>query len=432
MSSAVGRVGPAVVAGLCLLLSGFSVAQGGAPVVWPDVTLDQRDYQGNIQATDRHWFYEDSRMHPPIEFPANPPVVHVLYMQGENIVVKVRWKNTNSFALSGTLTWQAARLEAPGPSAAYPGPYYVDLVVPTNPINITLPPNGGTFETTLTLTGTPEYVAVGGLQVKFDMPLTDGEGWGNNGTNGNYAQFERVCMMRSVPLSLMSVPWADLAEYSCRWAYGYSSYEEVRRGMTVGMNRSGYSPWNMNLYDPGTAAYWGGNSINPVKLSVYLNDIGDCWFSVPPTRVAYLDCRGFTAILKFALAIHGIWTTSDRIERASGFLSPSTGFSTWPLCPAGTPSNLLANYNPVRFNFHYALESDYMRYDAAVSYRFDLFGVEWWQPAYDWIADIHWQSPANGFYWGLCYDSWILAVYPWADNTQQNENIQQREPVTYE
>lgn len=432
MSSALGRVGPAVVALLCLLLSGFSVAQGGAPVAWPDVSLDQRDYQGNIQATDRNWYYEQSQVHPAIEFPASPPVVHVLYMQGENIVVKVRWKNTNSFALSGTLTWQAARLEAPGPTPGLPGPYYLDLVVPSGPLSVTLPANGGTFETTLTLTGTPAYVAVGGLQVKFDLPLTDGQSWGNNGTNGVFAQFERVCLMRSVPLSLMSIPWADLAEYSCRWEYGQSSYEDVRRAMTVGMNRSSYSPWNMNIYDPGTAHYWGGNSANPVKLSRYLIDIGDCWFGLPPPRVAYLDCRGFTAILKFALSIHGVWTTSDRIQRAPVFLSPSSGFTTWPLCPAGTPANDGVNYNSVSFNFHYALAADYMRYDAAVSYRFDPFGVNWFEPAYDWIVDLHWQSPAGGYFWGLCYDDSILAVFPWVDNTQQSANIQLREPITFE
>jgi hypothetical protein len=45
---------------------------------------------------------------------------------------------------------------------------------------------------------------------------------GNNGTNGSYFGFERMCFLDTSPVGLMQPVWADLAEYSCRWAFGSS------------------------------------------------------------------------------------------------------------------------------------------------------------------------------------------------------------------
>lgn len=315
-------------------------------------------------------------------------------MQGENIVVKVRWKNTNSFALSGTLTWQAARLEVPGPNYTYPGPYYLDLTVPSGSVNVNMPANGGTFETTLTLTGTPEYVAVGGLQVKFNMPSTDGEGWGNNGTNGNYIGWERVCFRRSTPTSPMGVPWADLAEFACRWSFGFSTYEDVRREMTRGMHYSAYSPWNRNEYTGEEPLVWNGTTAGKVNLSAYLHTLGDPWNDSYLGMVwAEMDCRDFTALLKFALAIHGVEGEAQRIKQSTG----NGSFAFWPLCPAGSSAIAPpAQYWFDIFQYHFTVLSDSMHYDAAAAYWWDIYGLAWYKPAYDWHTNAYWQNPAGG------------------------------------
>lgn len=431
MRGATRWIASATITLLMLMLCRVCLAQAPVPVPWPDVILDQRNYQYNIQATDRYWYYESTQQHPAIEFPADPPVVQILYMQGENVVVKVRWRNWNSFELNGTLTWQAARLEVPGPNYTDPGPHYLNLTVPSGSVVVKLLPNGGTFETTLTLTGTPAYVAVGGLQVKFNMPLTDGEGWGNNGTNGNFIGFERICFTRSLPIAPMSVPWADLAEYSCRWSFGFSSYEDVRREMTRGMHYSAYSPWNRNRYTAGAPIVWEGTPADVVDLSAYLGQIGEPWVSnYPYTYWASMDCRDFTALLKFALAVHGVEGEAQKIKRSTG----NGSFSFWPVCPAGSDATAPPwQYWSGTFNYHYTVISDAMHYDPAAAYWFDIYGLVWYKPGYDWHTNAYWQNPAGGgVYYGLCYDDATPAAAPWADNSQQGVTKEILDPVLYE
>jgi hypothetical protein len=85
---------------------------GGGQNAWPDVAISKRDYQGNIQATDRG-YASLGQVHPAIEYPQNPAVSSVAYIRGSTINLVVRWRNDNPFPLSGTLTWQAARLVCP-------------------------------------------------------------------------------------------------------------------------------------------------------------------------------------------------------------------------------------------------------------------------------------------------------------------------------
>jgi hypothetical protein len=98
----------------CLVVTpAFSQPSGGNPAPpFQDVSIDQRDYQGNLTATDR---FRAPATQPAIEYPAAPEVHHAVYLKGQNIVVKVRWRNWHSFAVWGTWTLQDAKLEVPKP-----------------------------------------------------------------------------------------------------------------------------------------------------------------------------------------------------------------------------------------------------------------------------------------------------------------------------
>lgn len=211
---------------LLLALGCTSLAQGPAQQPWPDVTLTTRDYTGNVPATDRY-FYPGA--HPAVEKSPTNAVTHVVYTRGSNIQLSVIWRNDNSFALNGTVTWQAARLRVPGPNNN-PAEQYINLNV-SGSHSVSMAANGGTTAPVpLTITGVPNYVAVGQLEIKFDMPLTKAPGQtGNNGTQGNFHGWERIPLIDATPVGLQATPWADLCEYSFRWAFGYSGAANVRR-----------------------------------------------------------------------------------------------------------------------------------------------------------------------------------------------------------
>lgn len=396
-------------------LSAPSGAQGGVPVRWPDVTQDRRDYQDNLATTDSNYHPDP---HPAIEWPATPAVTHVAYIRGSDVIVKVRWTNTNSYALSGTLTWQAARLEVPR-EEKIPETTFVDLTVPSTPVSISLAANGGSQEVTLTLTGVPNYIAVGELEIKFNMPLTDGEGWGNNGTNGNFVSWERVCLLDDEPIGLQELPWTDFLEYTCRWAFGYTGAANVRKEMTRGMHYSNRAPWNQNLYnfEKEENLYFSGVPDSDLQLEYYLADLNGTsppWVYQSGPTYAILDCRDFAAILTAAMNAHGVVATCDRVQREAGqpviegIPLSGTYFAYYELCRAGFDSSEDELYEVGAFNFHFVVRSNSLRYDSAASYKRDYTWSVYKNPVWEWPTTEHWQNLVSGEYRGLAYHHSVL------------------------
>jgi hypothetical protein len=204
--------------------------------------------------------------------------------------------------------------------------------------------------------------------------------------------------------------WADLAEYSCRWAFGATTSAQVRQQMTEGMHFSNRCPWNQNVYNSTVMNIHGG--FGPVKLGVYLTGMNDPWIPMPPnTAITYeTDCRGFAAILKLAMQAQGTEAIVQRVERSErDWMNHPLKFYYWPLCPAGLDPASDNNFSDLRssdegwFNFHVVVQSNGQRYDSAPSYKYNLNGTSRRNPVWDWDLAPHWQSPSGGEFRGLVY-----------------------------
>lgn len=317
----------------------------------------------------------------------------------------VKWRNDNDFALNGTVTWQAARLRVPGPNNN-PAEQYLTLNV-SGSVAISLPANGESAPIPLTITGVPNYVAVGQLEIKYDMPLTKAPGQtGNNGTQGNFHGWERIPLIDAAPVGLQETPWADLCEYSCRWAFGYSGATNVRRELTRGLHYSNRAPWNQTRYDPNVPRFFMSNDgFYTLNLTLFLNFMGDPWqYQWWEVRWTTMYCADYAAVLQQSMETQGIAGSCDFLEWIGGPHSfPGGTFYTWPMCPAGTDASQQGNYRSYGFGWHLVNRSDGLRFDSVASYYYlcDPQGSLWKDPAWEWPLDDHWQSDPGLF--GLAF-----------------------------
>ncbi len=261
--------------------------------------------------------------------------------------------------------------------------------------------NGGTTAPVpLTITGVPNYVAVGQLEIKFDMPLTKAPGQtGNNGTQGNFHGWERIPLIDSTPIGTQAMPWADLCEYSCRWAFGYSGFANVRRELTRGLHYSSRAPWNRTKYVQYGRTYYftyGG----PFYFSSLLSALSDPWLASQEELYVSMNCHEYAAVLFLALQGHGIPAATDALYRG-------VTWWTWPGCPAGLSGLNWLNYRKYEFDEHHVVRSEGMRFDAAISLYYDYEGALWLQPVTEWPVGSHWQNVVilnKVLYWfGLCF-----------------------------
>lgn len=384
--------------GVVCTLASTALGQGPGPMTWTDVNLTTRDYSGNVTATDR---YHYPSPHPAVEKSPTSSVTHVVYVRGSTIEVDVTWKNDNDFALTGTLTWQEARLRGPGPNQN-PAEQYITLSV-SGSVSMSLAANGGTQTVPLTITGVPNYVAVGQLEIKYDLPLSRASGQtGNNGTLGNFHGWERIPLIDAAPVGLQETPWADLCEYSCRWAFGYSGTANVRRELTRGLHYSNRAPWNRASYSMSGAAYYphlGNGSFGVFKLGLLLIALGDPWLTHgPEINYQVLVCSSFAATLHQAMASHGINADCRFYTRPN-----HAGYYTWPLCAAGTDSTVRGYYRSLGFDWHLVTRTAGFIFDSAASYFYecDTAGSTWMNPVWEWQSTLYWQNSTSLF--GLAY-----------------------------
>ncbi|HRK21724.1 MAG TPA: hypothetical protein PLX06_07950, partial [Fimbriimonadaceae bacterium] len=113
------------------------------PIAYPDIALVKRDYSGNIQATDRDWFYLDEEgdpltsgggEHPSLEFDISknrrpgPNVAGVVYTEGTTtITLVVTIYGELSEGVDCSFTMQGARLAVPAPNQSEEDWEYITL-----------------------------------------------------------------------------------------------------------------------------------------------------------------------------------------------------------------------------------------------------------------------------------------------------------------
>jgi hypothetical protein len=290
---------------------------------------------------------------------------------------------------------------------------YLPLSINAAPEMVYLGAFGGEQQFELTISNVPNHVAVGQLELQYDLPLTDGVIAGNNGTNGSFVGWERVCLLDASPTGLQSVPWVDFLEFSCRWAFGSVGQAQTMRELTKGLNKSNRCPDNRTLYSHAiSSSYYLGSNLNYVDLSDFTVDLEE-------GPVISMDCRDYAGILYLAFQSQGANPTFRWLERWDPIQQfVPGGFYTWPLCPAGTDDTVsgdrqadLGNYNSLDFAFHCVIGANGERYDAAASYLWYYSSQIWEKPAFEWPEPLHWQNPIDSQFFGLAFGL-IPGVHP--------------------
>ncbi len=365
-----------------------------------------RDYQGNLTLTDRD-YYLNNAVYSAVEYPASPPIRGISYLRGSSIPVTVRIVNHGPYDLVGWITFDDARLASPGPNTydSFTGtwsnpPEYRTLAIAPFMEYLELPA-GSQVDLQIELSGTPNFVALGDIQVKYDMPLwRESDSFlGNNGTLGTFDSWERLFLVDATPIAPQAVPWADYLEYTCRWAFGHTGDPNVKTWMTRGMHYSLRSATSRARYLPSGVWFYpiffdGNIAVEaPYNLGL-LTALLDSQFWTE------LDCRDFAGGLQIALSQHGHSSTPHLLT--GSFDGQIHGFTTNLLCPAGTDSTIPSNYSAYGFNFHVVTNEWTGQYiDASTSYRYDPYGVTYNNPATEWALPEYWQNDIGTRYSGL-------------------------------
>jgi hypothetical protein len=439
---------------LALLAHAVGWAQTLDPPTLHDFHVAKLDYQGHIPTSNRHWYYsEHGPNQPAAEFdmldPNRPGIlVHgAAYVRGpSSIAVEVTLWNDTDQPVTGEFAAQEARLRAPRNKLWWESDgiqYWEFLSLGASPSSVPL--NIAAFGTqtfTLTFSGLPNHVALGALQVRYNMPLSNGIGMYENGTKGGFATWPWIYLLDRQPVGRQEVPWTDFLNYTCRWAYGAAG-ADLPEKLTYGTHVSNRLGNAKLLYDPGQQ-YWFihyilqdandpfGGATAEVDLAFFTTAMDA--FNFPFNAVA-MQCMDFGGILATAFHSHG---REHQISRLWGVDFPYiVSFRTNGMCPAGTDRSNGANYGPFTFAFHVVASSEGTCFDSSSSYLRDLSFATHMNPAPGWTLPSYWRvyNPFGGsglpestglahspFYWS---HSWppsdfdyhrvvapIVAIYP--------------------
>lgn len=343
---------------LGVLMTSIASAQQQLPTLH-NFYLTQRDWAGNIPASDRVWYYTNldgspknagGGAHPGLEYDASweprpgPQVAGVVYVKGATSAqVSVKWRNESGHLFQGWLVLKGARLAVP---ANTPGTWeYLNLSIqPTQTQYFEL--NDQEEQSfPITLSGLPQNVALGRIEVKYDLLLEiGGPTLYDNGTSDGFETWEWLYVVDAAPVGLQQVPWIDFLNFSCRWAYG-SSGSAVPASMTNGMNKGTRSPDRKLLYSPAQAVYVKYFRGGPVKidLKAFLNQLN--------SANTTMNCDDFAGVLRMAMASQGI--AGDSLEHRRILPGGATGpFTTGLMVRAGLDDTNQNNYDHDTFNYH--------------------------------------------------------------------------------
>jgi hypothetical protein len=370
-----------------------------------------RDVKDNLPTTDRDWYYTSRPVYPAAEIntydplPRPGPIIGIAYTRGvTTLTVEIQWKNYNAFPVWGHFQINGARLMAPtNPPPPPPDPpadwttrdhwEYLSLSVDPTPIAVSFGANGGTDTVTFTISGLPEHVACGVLQVNYNLNLTEGLFQYDNGTKG-WGPWEWIYILDSVPTGVQAVPWADFLNYTCRWAWGAVGAEDLKTKLTFGMHYSNRSPAHRLGYAPNEPAVFHPSTYGNVWLKAFTTALD---FS---THV-FMPCEDFAAILAVAFMTHGQARYVSDIQRLHE--EQLTGFYTNEICLAGLDSTDSANYFHRGFVYHQIAASGASRFDSSSSYKYNLSGNVHMNPVPGWAMPSYWQTWLNNMVFGLAY-----------------------------
>jgi hypothetical protein len=379
---------------------------GTIPVRLNDFGYSKFDFLNNIEATKCNVFW--------MGLPGKLPLIEyqegaastdmVAYRRGSDIDLEITFKNYDHDWVTFTFMPKRVRMTCPG-QVNYTGSTWTQSLEIINlqaiqeiqgPFTI---PLFGTKKVTFKIRDVPNYVSVGDLELDYELPCfasDSGPYLCENGTNGNYAKFCRLFLLLDIPTGLQSLPWLDIAEYGCRWAWGAndttSTYERMVSGIYAGgrapyvrMNWKGDEPLflrvrrnNQGPYDPSVG----------LDLAAWYDKAGPP-FSGPETAIS-MKCDDFSTLLWTMLELNGISSFTSIISVPNrdlvvdGTLRDCLGqIGTQPLKGAGSTS-----YTSKTWNYHSPVYGVSKFFDASAAYYYDSDGIPWLNPDY-----IGWTSP---------------------------------------
>ncbi len=387
------------------VLVGLSAIIWARPVVL--IQTDEIDYQNNIPATDRYWFYKniDGTQQNPLvgggvynsleqKIGRSWQIPAVVYVQGSTITIRLRLKNYYWNTITGNLEFTDFRLKVPaepawreGVGSHRPDITYIDLEPPDSQ-QVSVASGGGTTDVTISIEGLPDYVTYGDLQFKGQIHATSGYTYGYPVwqfwvDNDGWSSLGTVYLTDSDPVDLQEAPWTDLLEYTCSWAHGESGEADVRAAITLGLYWR--SRW---VYDPGGLYFW-------VEPSESNNSIQyDLTKALGHLSSVNMDCRDAAGFNVLAMNSQGHSASPARLFQY--YLDP---FRTNFVCGMGNDATSFAYYQQFDFNFHEVCTATYA-YDAACAQWTDLAGSSWRNPPYGWSLGGYWQTSngSGGFY----------------------------------
>lgn len=242
---------------------------------------------------------------------------------------------------------------------------------------------GGSATVTVALTGLPNFVTLGNLNVPFVLSsIYTGLG-GDVGT--------RLYLLNASPFSSgygLQVPvWTDVLEDACLWATSRAGDTDCRWWCTFKLFHS-----QVFVYDPKHVYYWNVNdSQDPptveYKLKTFFQDRAS-----PPYTWVDGDCRDVSSYLMIALSSIGVSIKTYWAFATSVYSDPDP-FKTNRLCGIGDDATVSSLYQNFDFNFHsvtYVSGSDQV-YDAVVAHWMDSSGSNYQNPPMGWSLSTYWQ-----------------------------------------
>ncbi|ARU40162.1 hypothetical protein CCB80_03020 [Armatimonadetes bacterium Uphvl-Ar1] len=406
---------------ILLVCSAFA-QRGGQNIA---LLLDtNRDFTGNITATDRTWFYLNQNgtpkpagdgIYPSIEvsddgIPSND-IDKAFYVRGSSITLVVTLKTyTNSpDAVSGTLSLSDAKFVTSGTE------YACSI---SGPATVSVPGSGGTQNITLTFTGLPNFVAKGQLKFKSFVTLTapsNGQptghiAWGTSASSVLWPS--TIYLTDQTPTGHQTVPWTDLLDYSCLWAHGQTGEVLCSKKVTLGLY------WSQQIaYNIGTenidSEYVDYDVDGKFKLKNLLDDFSQVGASpancVDISYAVMLACQGL-----------GVNASCKRIREIE-----NRDFLTNPICPIGSDATNTSNYRHVSFSMHQQTRVLSNVFDGALALVYDLSGANYKNPPANWDVFQYWQKwgisghPVLGLTYRL-YSATDSALPVWGYSPDQN------------
>ncbi len=257
-------------------------------------------------------------------------------------------------------------------------------------------PSGGIKIVTISFSGLPNHVTKGHFRIQYQLQLSNGI---ENRNYNFYDIAEDVYIVNATPTGLQSVPWTDLLDYTCGWAYGESTVAGVCSKITEEFTNSGEFKYRPDVSN----TFWKGD--HAVEESEYdLKRLLDQFYDNNNTAMDCYDIAGLQLLMFSGQGISGgirfishedyVWNNPEYRQMGTNeiyIIGDTTG------------------YGRTTFHYHTYFYTSGNVYDSSIKFLVDLAGASYEKPAMGW-AESDYRQKTNPtpepHYFGLLRREW--------------------------